>query len=432
MIGVHRGVVGSWLIALAELAGLMLAGEPKDAREEAQGSEVREASLVRPGDELPGLYYGQPLPLGVVSSVRALWVDFVGVGMRALPLGTAVQHLVPEWQLHWRGHETVTFEEPRWIEHVVRPRERLAELAARHGARVEHVRLVNRLDRRRCIKPGQVLRIRARRLPPPRERHVHVVSSGERWSAIAGRWKVPLADLRGWNAGVELVEGAALEVWYDPATPWTVGLAGAGIPLDVQIAAGAESVGRPNRGRIAGAVALPESPLWTVRLRDAAFGSTHALQVVADSIARMRASTGWNGELVISSISREGGGRLRPHRSHQSGRDFDIRLPVLPGRGLGEGVLPDPDDVDWDATWALVEVLAYSGQVDYVFLERRLQPRLADAARAAGTSQDRISGLIQSERGSGDPLPLVKHEAGHVHHVHVRIACGPEERRCRD
>jgi murein endopeptidase len=202
--------------------------------------------------------------------------------------------------------------------------------------------------------------------------------------------------------------------------------------LDVEIPAGAESVGSPNRGRITHAVQMPASPLWTLRLPDYAWGSTHALTVVADAIAQMRASTGWNGTWVISSISKQGGGRFRPHKSHQSGRDFDIRLPVLPGRGVAEGGLADAEDIDWDATWALVSTLADSGHVTYVFLERRLQPRLADAARAAGVPDERIAQLVQSERGREDPLPLVKHERGHDHHIHVRVACGPDERRCRD
>jgi hypothetical protein len=105
---------------------------------------------------------------------------------------------------------------------------------------------------------------------------------------------------------------------------------------------------------------------------------------------------------------------------------------VLPDHGIPEGGLADADEIDWDATWALVDALTASEHVTYVFLERRLQPRLADAARAAGVSQERISQLIQSERGREDPLPLVKHERGHDHHIHVRIDCAPDERRCRD
>ena len=37
------------------------------------------------------------------------------------------------------------------------------------------------------------------------------------------------------------------------------------------------------------------------------------------------------GEIKIADISKKGGGRLRPHSSHQAGRDVDIRLPRRKG-----------------------------------------------------------------------------------------------------
>jgi murein endopeptidase len=122
------------------------------------------------------------------------------------------------------------------------------------------------------------------------------------------------------------------------------------------------------------------------------------------------------------------GGKFPPHRSHQSGRDVDIRLPLLPG--IARRRAPHLDEVDWPATWALVDALFAGGEVQVVFLEAKLQRRLYDAARWQGVTHARLGELLQVL----DPQRLgtvIRTAEGHDGHLHVRFACGPDEPDCR-
>src|SRR5690606_19863862 len=133
----------------------------------------------------------------------------------------------------------------------------------------------------------------------------------------------------------------------------------ASLPL-VAIQKGSVSVGKPNKGKIVNPIALPENKkLYTVRKPDESFGSTHALYNLQLAIAQWRQATGFTGPLLIGAISKKGGGRLRPHSSHQSGRDVDIRLPLKRSDGSADNV----NDVDWDATWGLILALVGTGEV---------------------------------------------------------------------
>ena len=72
-------------------------------------------------------------------------------------------------------------------------------------------------------------------------------------------------------------------------------------------------------------------------------------------VTEFRGRSGYEGTIEIASLSREVGRRLPPHVSHQSGRDVDIRLPLLPTVPVTRR--PNPDEIDWLATWALIESL---------------------------------------------------------------------------
>jgi murein endopeptidase len=126
-------------------------------------------------------------------------------------------------------------------------------------------------------------------------------------------------------------------------------------------------------------------------------------------------------------MSRRGGGRFRPHESHQSGRDVDIRLPLR--QGLAKGTIPvSSSQVDWDAAWALVRALISTEQVRFIFLARNRQPALHKAAKRAGAGDDELGLWLQYPRRSR--TALVRHARGHVKHIHVRFRCGPNEPSC--
>ncbi len=323
-----------------------------------------------------------------------------------------------------------------WIKHKVVPRERLDDIAGRYGvSRKELIRWNKRLQQKAWVYAGQTLRVKARRVPPPREKITYIVKRGDRWTEIANRFGVRQSDLRYWNKKVPRAfrVGQKLTIYTNPLEvvppPGAeAGAEGGGTaPPKLTVRAGGLSIGKPNRGRLQNGVQLPKSDYYTLRDADRSYGSSHAVGVVHDAIAAFRVETGFRGEVKIADMSKRGGGRLRPHSSHQSGRDVDIRLPKRPGASKKSS---SSKDIDWDLSWALVKAFVDSGEVEYIFLETSRQRLLRNAAKRAGASASELARAIQYPGKRGTNKGVVRHAKGHTMHIHVRIKCSSSNSRC--
>ena len=199
-------------------------------------------------------------------------------------------------------------------------------------------------------------------------------------------------------------------------------------PPMFELPADAVTRGRPDAGTLLHAVQLPVSPDYQIRCPAHAFASAATVSELMHALATFRNRSGYRGEIVVGDLSQVGGGRYGPHKSHQSGRDVDLWLPVLGGqyrRGCehcGTDLCrPEPSEVDWKTTWQLVQALAGRGSAQDIFLAWELQPALRDAARQLGAPEAELTRQIQHPaRGRAS---LVKHADGHTHHLHVRFRC---------
>lgn len=193
----------------------------------------------------------------------------------------------------------------------------------------------------------------------------------------------------------------------------------------------AQSVGLPNKGKLKRGVQLESTNWYTVRTPAESWGSSHTINELHHAVVRFRKNSRYRRELVIQDISLRSGGRFPPHRSHQSGRDVDIRLCVN-HRVAKNGVPKTVNQVDWDATWALIHELIKSGQVEYIFLNYDRQRHLYRAAKRAGVPKAQLARWIQYPTHSKSKRSgVVRHSKGHAVHMHVRFRCGRDERRCR-
>ena len=314
-----------------------------------------------------------------------------------------------------------------WIRHEVIPRERLDDIAARYGVTRAALIRWNRLDPNDPrIYAGRKLKVKANTVPAPRERITYVVQRGDTWHKIAEAHGLSEKDVRAWNGKLSrrLAPRNKVTLYVDPKPPEATPEA----PLpEFYVRPGGLSIGRPNRGRIANSVQLPNSDLYSKRKPEVTWGTSHTVLQVQKSIAKFRRDSGFVGPIVIGAMSKRGGGRLHPHNSHQSGRDVDVGLPMIDGS--------DPDrpryqNIDWRAAWRLVSSFLDTGEVEYVFLEYRLQRHLREAASSAGVSSAELQKLFEWPQGRGAKNRVIKHSDGHVTHVHVRIKCSSEELQC--
>ena len=352
----------------------------------------------------------------------------------------------PPWRRYWRGDEVRYPERPEWIRHVVGPRETKAQLAARYDFDPARLREWNpkNLGRRRGTKrylpEGAGLRIRARRVAPQRYPIEYVSAPGETWESLAVGHRVDVYDLKAYNQAskedsvLPLATGRRVKIWVDPALPWTVDRF-PGLEIDpawFDVPQGALSSGHPNRGKIVGErCQLPEIPaLYERRFDRIAHGSSNSVELIIRAFANFRHDTGYAGEYYIGSLSRPRGRRFPPHRSHQSGRDIDIRFPMLPWFETFPG--PPPEMVDWHALWGLIDAFLATGQVSMIFLEHSLQRELYYAAMSMGVSAEELDEIITWPLRQGTKgKKIIRHSKGHDGHIHVRLKCGDDEPDCR-
>lgn len=272
----------------------------------------------------------------------------------------------------------------------------------------------------------------ARTPATPAPTRVLRAAAGDTWGHLAHRHALPLAELRAANPTLrrELRGGDRLRLPLP--RPLVEPPRACAAPLAAP--AGALAVGSVDDGHLEGAVRLPDLPLYTLRCPAHAHATSATATALVTAIACFRERAGHRGEVVVGDLSREQGGPLGHHLSHQTGRDVDLWLPTLRHdylRGChhcGTDLCrPEPTDVDWLAAWQLIDALEATGQVTDVFLDRALHRDLADAALAAGVPRARVASRLGWAR---EGRPLVRHADAHRHHLHVRFRCGAGELTC--
>ncbi|NUP11041.1 MAG: hypothetical protein HOW73_33765 [Polyangiaceae bacterium] len=179
---------------------------------------------------------------------------------------------------------------------------------------------------------------------------------------------------------------------------------------------GSASIGGPTRGSLFGGVQLRASEGITPA-GDHGWGTRTVVASIERAVREVRRCYDGTPKLSVGDISRQGGGFLSPHRSHQSGLDADIGYYYREGPGW---FLPaTADTLDVPRTWALVRSLIEGGNVEYVFMDRSVQRLLRDYMQSLGDKERMpLEGLFEIDDKKN---AIVRHVHGHATHFHVRF-----------
>lgn len=200
----------------------------------------------------------------------------------------------------------------------------------------------------------------------------------------------------------------------------------------------AKSVGSPSEGRLVGGRAVKASP--DLRLVGYyRWGVPELVGMVERAAARV-AATHPGAVLTVGDLSREGGGDVGGHRSHESGRDVDLGFYMRDANGRPtqaarfatidpEGRAKGMGKVSFDeaANWALVAALLTDreARVLQIFVADPLRTRLLRAAARMGAParlRERAARVLLQPR----------HALPHDNHFHVRIGCPRASAQCLD
>jgi murein endopeptidase len=198
------------------------------------------------------------------------------------------------------------------------------------------------------------------------------------------------------------------------------------------------SLGYPNAGKLVGGRRFRETPFMitvpdhaTTRVRWA----LPALLSVLDRASRIVARKYPGSILEVGELSRQNGGPITSHRSHQNGRDADVgfyqadldgqpvRAPSYV-RFRGDGASPDDPTVFFDEkrNWAFVRAILEdpSHEVRQIFIYAPLRARLLAYASKVGAPRDIRAKAAQAMMQPANALP-------HDDHFHVRISCPADQ-----
>ncbi len=180
---------------------------------------------------------------------------------------------------------------------------------------------------------------------------------------------------------------------------------------------GSISIGNPSSGRLVNGVQLPEDRRWVVVDASHAYGTRETVQFLEAAVAGVHRQFPDSARLHIGHISGKNGGRLSPHRSHQSGRDVDVGFYYVDGEQWYRRATKD--NLDLPRTWALVRAFVVETDVRFILLDHRVQALLREYALEAGEDPAWIKDLFDGTKGSN--RALIRHEPGHATHMHVRF-----------
>jgi penicillin-insensitive murein endopeptidase len=209
------------------------------------------------------------------------------------------------------------------------------------------------------------------------------------------------------------------------------------------------SCGSTNRGALANAAMMPErGPGYVMaepwRSRGSRYGTTELVSLIQRSSAAV--SRAYEGsQLSIADLSKERGGAIAAHRSHQNGRDVDLIYYAMDADG--NPFYPDshmayytstgqanyakaPNFVkdipvryfDLKRNWALIRTLMLDKKtiVEHIFVSTRVKRWILRYAQEINESPKLIKRATRVLHAPRD----VK---GHNDHMHVRITCSDDD-----
>ena len=306
----------------------------------------------------------------------------------------------------------------RRVRYTVQSGDTLSGIARDFGVTVDQIRDWNDLDSD-LIREGQVLTLRVesrRRRRSRRDEITYVVERGDTLARIADRHDVSVSDILRWNRGI------------DPD------LIRVGQEVRLRVEGGSHessSIGRPDRGRLSSSHQLESGPGYRVRSPSRAYGTQRTVSHIERTFERAAAHYPGAPSLAIGDLSYARGGRMRPHVSHQSGRDADIAYYTVSSEDGDGFIVATPRTLDVPRTWYLLKSFIDTGDVRYIFIDFELQEPLYNYARLRGASEEELEVWFQYPN-RGASRGIIRDARGHDDHFHIRFRCTSDDARCRN
>ncbi|TPV92623.1 MAG: hypothetical protein B7733_24785 [Myxococcales bacterium FL481] len=254
---------------------------------------------------------------------------------------------------------------------------------------------------------------------PPRQVH-YTIRSGGTLKNVANLYKIYHHEIAALNPGIDL----------DKHLPANTRV----LIYEQRSDTPSQSLGYPGDGKLQGGVPMLAGPGRELRaIPWKTFATAETVGLLDRLLKEWPRREPDAHPVLVGNLSAREGGRLKPHSSHQSGRDFDVSYIQRPGvyDELNWREM-NAENLDAEKTWSLIKLFAESDATEAIFVDRSIQKLLHAHALEHGTvPKAELPQWLQYPRGTPGPHTLVQHVRGHIDHMHVRFACPPKQASCK-
>lgn len=180
---------------------------------------------------------------------------------------------------------------------------------------------------------------------------------------------------------------------------------------------GAATLGRPNAGALFNASQMPENPAWKRVDPSHAWATPETIEYLTKALLAVSERYPDTAPVSIGHLSAQRGGPLRPHVSHQSGRDVDVGF-YYSGDTNRWYRRATADNLDLPRTWWLIRNLVLGTNIEMILLDQSLIAPLERYALDSGEDREWVEGVFHRRNGRAN---VVRHAPGHATHLHLRF-----------
>lgn len=280
--------------------------------------------------------------------------------------------------------------------HEVLPGERLKDIAQRYHVSVQQISRRNRLKKGH-LRAGRKLKIVTSVPSRTRHRVRYTVIRGDSLSKLARRMKMKswlLVRLNQRTLGKRKTLRPGQKLW-----------------VIVE--------GQDPGGGVGGLHQLKPGPGFLVRNPRRSWGTLLTVTRIHDVLGAYARRFRRQPKIKVMDLSKRGGGYFVPHKSHRSGRDVDIPYPLK--KKYRKHAYATPERIHPAHAWWLVKRFLKTGDVTFIFMDYPLQRVLYTYAKKIGEKQAFLDEVFQYPRGAHVYKGIIRDEAGHDTHFHVRF-----------
>jgi len=305
-----------------------------------------------------------------------------------------------------------------FYEYTVQKGDSLSLIASRYDVSVKKLLRWNpKLGKdARKLAVGTVLKVYSNVPVRPKRLNYYVVKKGDNLKRLSKRLSVTVSQLKDLNS----IKGSIIR----PGQKLAYLVPGPETP--------SESVGKASSGKLVNGEKMPAGPGYSYGSRPNVYATNETITLLIQCFGQYRKKFTDGPDLVVGNMSRETGGKLDPHKSHQSGRDVDLGyIHKQKFQPVTRMLATDEDNLDPEKTWFLLKCFLDTKKVKVMFIDYKIQKLLYEYLVKHKYKKGYLDGIFQYPKGKGTDA-VIKHLQSHHHHVHIRFLCPEKDARCEE